>query len=60
MDEVLMDTINPLYLYFLKDLDARFIETLCIEGLALWFYEKNDCVKEALGHLEHIRTLIRR
>jgi hypothetical protein len=57
-DEVLMNTINPLYLCFLKGLDARFIETLCVEELALWFYEKCARVEEALSHLENVRTLI--
>jgi hypothetical protein len=57
-DEVLMDVINPLYLGFLKDLDASFIETLCIEGLALWFHGGHDRVEEALGHLKNLRRLI--
>ena len=57
-DGALIDTINPLYLGFVKTLDARFIETLCVEELALWFYEKSDRVKEVLNHLENIRTLI--
>ena len=57
-DEVLMDVINPLYLGFLKDLDVKFIETLCIEGLALWFYGGCGRVEEALGHLENLRRLI--
>ena len=57
-DEVLIDAINPLYLGFIKGLDARFIETLCVEELVLWFYGERDRVEEALGHLENIKTLI--
>ena len=55
---VLADIINPLYLGFLKDLDPRFVEVFCIEGLALWSYGERRRVEEALGRLEHIRTLI--
>ena len=57
-DGALINAINPLYLGFVKGLDARFIETLCVEELALWFYEEGDRVKEVLNHLENIRTLI--
>jgi hypothetical protein len=57
-DEVLTSAINPLFPGFLKDLDVRFIEVLCVEELALWFYEEGDRVEEVLGHLKNIRTLI--
>ena len=57
-EEALMDVINPLYPGFFEDLDARFVEVLCVEELAIWFYERGDRVREALGHLEHLRTLV--
>ena len=57
-DEALIDAINPLYPRFLEGLDAKSIEVLCVEELALWFYEEGCRVRGALGHLEHIRTLI--
>ena len=57
-ETAVIDFVNPLYPGFLKGLNPRSIETLCVEDCALWFYEKCDRVEEALGHLEHIRTLI--
>ena len=57
-DSILIHAINPLYPGFIKDLDARLIETLCVEGLALWFYGRRGRVEEVLGHLEHLKTLI--
>lgn len=57
-DGALIDAINPLYPSFIRGLDARFIEVLCVEELALWFYEKRARVEEALDHLENIKTLI--
>jgi len=57
-ETALIDLVNPLYPSFLKGLDPRSIETLCVEESALWFYEERDRVKEALGHLEYVRTLI--
>ena len=56
--DALINGINPLYHGFIEALDARFIETLCVEGCALWFYEKSDNVEEALDHLENIKKLI--
>jgi len=57
-ETALIDAINPLYPSFIKGLDARFIEILCVEELALWFYEESDRVDEALDHLENIKTLV--
>ena len=54
----LIDTINPFFLDFLKGLNPGSVEVLCIEELALWFYEEHDRIREALGHLEHIKVLI--
>ncbi|KAF9648210.1 hypothetical protein BDM02DRAFT_2328434 [Thelephora ganbajun] len=57
-DEVLSDVIYLLYPGFVKNLDARLIETLCIEEGALRFYEERRHVEEVLGHLENIKMLI--
>ena len=57
-EEILVDIINPLYTGFLKDLDPMFVEVLCVEGLTWCFCKEISRVEEALGHLEHIRTLI--
>jgi len=57
-EDALIDAINPLYPDFLENLDAKSIEVLCVEELALWFYEERCLVEGALGHLGHIRTLI--
>ena len=56
--DALKDTINPLYPTFIKNLDAKFIEVLCVEELALWYIGRDDRVRKALDHLENIRTLI--
>ena len=57
-ERAFIDVINPLYPCFLKALDRRSIDMLCVEELAVWFHERSDRVEEVLGHLEHIRTLI--
>jgi len=57
-DGALIDTINPFFLDFLKGLNPGSVEVLCIEEFALWFYEEHDRIREALGHLEHIKVLI--
>lgn len=50
---------NPLHPAFIKSLDPRFIEVLCIEGYALWPRPgRNENVGEILDHLGNIRTLI--
>ena len=60
LEDVLKHTINPLYPDFIKSLDAKLIEVLCVEELAspLLHPRGDDCVGEVLDHLENIRTLI--
>jgi len=57
-EDVVTDGFNPLHSGFLEDLDARFIEVLCVEELALWYYRECGRVEEALSHLKYIKTLI--
>ena len=56
--EVFANIIHPLYLNSIKGLDARLIEILCIEELALWSHEEWRRAEGVLGHLENLRTLI--
>jgi hypothetical protein len=53
--ELFTDTVYP---GFIKGLDARFIEVLCIEEPTLWLWEKRGRFEKVLGHLENLRTLI--
>ena len=58
MEEIIIDFINPLYSGFLKGLDPRSVEILCVEGPTPRFRGEIGHVEEVLDHLEHIRTLI--